>query len=159
MTSDYPDGADLRALIDASKARMSAEDVNTFIESVIDEVEDDNVLDLPSTGQGSGLRAIIAEDSVLSAQESAIKARRAQLKKAIKAIGGNAKTLKVDGVKLGTISVTEPVRVNAALVAEVFPVEQYPNLYHEPKEEVRFTADPAFRRLAVDEASTPEVTR
>lgn len=153
--TNTPSDLDIRALIAARKAEIAQSPAEAFIAAIPEEPEE-GVLDFPADdGQGMALRSFVAQDSVLAAQEAAIKDRRTQLKKAIKLLAGDSSILKVGGEKVGTVSTSYPVRLNTTLVAELFPVEKYPDLYHAPKPEVRFTADPKFKSDAISAASMP----
>lgn len=148
--AELPKGDDLRALIDQYKNQPHTE-VEEYVNSLIDSAKatDDGMVDAPNPQAAVYLGEQL---TLVKAQITELEKVEAQFSDALKNIAGDGVGIRAGDVVIATIAhITPKPRVNAAMVEELFPFEDYPGLYLDQKPQVRLNLNKDFKASALSE--------
>lgn len=144
---------DIRALIDEMKnadANASKGETNEAASAILDAVlaEKEASEDLVEVANPEGVREIVRQLALIKLQKAALESNEKDLSTVLKTLIDGHKGIRYGTTPLARVTVSHPARVKTKLVAELYPIEQFPQLY-DVTEQSTLLIDPDFKRQVI----------
>lgn len=142
---EIPQGDDLRALIDAAKAAQQ-DKLKDEVDALIPKVPDNKLAEAPNP---SIAVYIGTQLSLVKAQKDEILKVEKEFTAALKNLIGAKDGLRAGDVTIATVSRFTAHKLNNDLVKEMFPYDEYPQLYVDSEEQERLNLNKDFKAEAL----------